>query len=96
MDARSFCLVPFGEPWTLAVACAAITLVLVGLILLGFGPLRHWLGLTEPSSPRSPREHWEGGLLATWRLSRALAQPLPARQAPARPSYPVASYDLNE
>ena len=71
---------------------ATSTIPLIVAARKALGPLRHWLGLTEPSSPRSTREHWEGGLLATWRLSQALAQPSPARQAPARPSYPITSY----
>jgi hypothetical protein len=70
-------------------ACVALSEALLGVIALGFGPLRDWLGVgaIQAKGGRSARsvdgghEAYDGGLLDTWRLSRRLRQAGGARCA---------------
>jgi len=65
----------------LSIACAVLAALLIGLVLLGFGPLRTWLGLGAwRSRRRAPAVDSDAGLLGTWRLYRRLGRAEPGAE----------------
>lgn len=63
-----------------SLVCAALALLLVALVTLGFGPLRAWLG--QPVSIRTRAVRGLPGadrLLDVWRLDRELRRSQPPR-----------------
>ena len=59
----------------LGLACAALGALLLAVIVLGFGPLRAWIGLIDTSrDPHCRSFTGEGGLLDIWRLYHALGR----------------------
>lgn len=56
-----------------AILCMVLVAIVLALIVLGFGPLRGWLGLTSPrGTSRSSLP--EEGLARTWCLYRELGR----------------------
>jgi len=67
-------------PAVVAILCIAHAVLLIGLIVLGFGPLRAWLGPAAPRrSPGGQPVAREEGLIATWRLYQRLGRARPSR-----------------
>ena len=59
----------------LGMVCAGLGVLLLAVIVLGFGPLRTWFGLPGVAGGRrSQLVDSDAGLLATWRLSRELSR----------------------
>ena len=57
----------------LGIISAVLALLVLALIILGFGPLRAWLGMADAHrSPRSCSVDSDSGLVAIWRLYRRL------------------------
>ena len=79
MEARlsAICAV-FGAQTGPAVAilCMAVGTLVLALIALGFGPLRGWLGLTNPRRT-SGSSRPEEGLTCTWFLYQELGRMTP-------------------
>ena len=67
----------------LGIICAALALLVLAVIVLGFGPLRMWLGLG--TSRRLPGAHLvgdAGGLRETWHLYREFRRVNPGHRDP--------------
>ena len=62
-----------GLDSALSIVCAALALLILIAIGLGFGPLRAWLGLSSTGRPAMGHLPLDGdGLRKTWRLYREL------------------------
>lgn len=71
------------------ISCAIFATLLLTLIVLGFGPLRTWLGLQDKQRRSGGLSLDDGSLLAIWRLWRQLGRARSARTAFSAPEVPA-------
>lgn len=72
------------------ISCAILATLLLALIVLGFGPLRTWLGLQDVQRrPDGSSVGDDGSLRAIWRLWRQLEGVGSARMAFSAPEVPA-------
>ena len=75
----------FGPEFGLVVGilCAMVATLLLALIVLGFGPLRTWLGLSNSNAGRPLRGDMDpatAGVRGIWQLDRELGRAAPNQQ----------------